>query len=246
MFGNKWISMHSCILRCHLRFHSFLHTVPHFPGQMKRSTEDASMPSHSHSAEVCALCNPYHIYSTSFSSFCHPRPQQQEYRSSIMSPNINERTYIMVKVQPHFPPLLTHRSTDDKDRLGHLCHRSPTASSEVSSATSSRASRSVDLHSSPSSSSTLPPHTSRSVSPVTCTWYKHLNSSIWISSPPPPFLRRLRSLEGHAIFPRPSQVHDLGPCSRHGLARSCCCQDRSCDAWRNRPAGLFSRFATPS
>ena len=94
-----------------------------------------------------------------------------------MAPSVNdepykERTYIMVKVQLPCPPL--HADLLTTIRLGHLVpsYCSPTASSEVWSATSSPASRNVDSNSSPSNSSMLPPHTSRSVSPVTVTHNK--------------------------------------------------------------------------
>ena len=93
-----------------------------------------------------------------------------------------------------------------------------------------------------SSSSTLPPHISRGVGPVTVV---HLSVQSHVSGPPP-FLYRLRSLERNTILPRPYQVHDFGPCCRYGLARSCYRQDGPCNARRNQPAGLFSQFVTPS
>src|SRR6266702_1699423 len=48
------------------------------------------------------------------------------------------------------------------------------------------------------------------------------------------------------MLPRPYQVHGFGPRCRHGLARSRLSQDGPCDARRNQPAGIFSRFVTPS
>jgi hypothetical protein len=99
----------------------------------------------------------------SFLPFCQPQNQQQEHQSTIMPASIHERTYIMVKVWPPCPPSLIDLLT----RCLISSHRSPTASSEVSSETSSVALRSVVSSSSPSSSFTLPLHTLRSVSLVT-------------------------------------------------------------------------------
>jgi len=59
-----------------------------------------------------------------------PQPQQKERQSSIMSCNVNERTYIMVKVRLPYPPSLTNLLTT-KTVSVILSHRSPMASSEV-------------------------------------------------------------------------------------------------------------------
>ena len=139
--------------------------------------------------KICAIL----VASThlSFLPFCQHQHQQQEDQFSIMSP-IHERTYIMVKVRSPHPlalaDLLTTRTVSVI-----WSHRSPTVSSEVSLETSSIASRSAVSNSSPSNSSTLPPHISRSVSPVDVVHTGVQNSCIWIC--------RLRRPEGKAFLP---------------------------------------------